>query len=278
MGTSLISSLLEDANWMGMMLPDMAQASVTAATAFGASNLDDIMLLLLLFSRADTRLERWHVVAGQYLGFALLVLASLLGFVSGQLLPHDWIGLLGLVPIWLGMFQVIDNLNGWPDSSDPSLPAAHAGLAQHPTTWLHRLGLPWSQIVAVAALTIANGGDNLGLYVPLFAQANSLQLSTILVVFLLLIGLWCLAAWSLVRAPAVADLIQRYGQPLVPVALISLGLLILAHSQTFANRPLAVVVLAVLMAMAWSVLRQLQSTSTASCGTTPSVEISSPIA
>ena len=244
---------------MGMvLLPEMAQASATAASAFCASNLDDIVLLLLLFSQGKSSRSHWHVVAGQYLGFSLLVLASLFGFVGGRVLPHDWIGVFGLIPVALGVSQFLDILNSLPEGSEDAPPLTDDVLGHPSPEWLRQLGLPWSPMAAVAALTVANGGDNVGLYFPLFAQANPVQLSTILVVFFLLVGVWCLAAWRLVQAPALADLISRHGRQLVPVVLIGIGLLILVESQTFSNRPLAVIVLSALLAMAWSVLRQLQ--------------------
>lgn len=243
------------------LLPEMAGASATAASAFCASNLDDILLLLLLFSGTESRIPRWHVVAGQYLGFSLLVLASLVGFVGGQLLPQAWIGICGLFPIGLGVSQFLDSLNTSDSSCIKRPGSAVASLTESSRLWMRQLGLPCSQMVAVAGLTLANGSDNLGLYMPLFAHTNPVQLTTTLVVFFMLVGVWCLVAWSLVRTPGIADLISRYGQNLVPLILIGIGLLILMESHTFSSRPLAVVVLSVLMAMAWSVLRQLQQLS-----------------
>lgn len=245
-----------------LLLPEMAQASATAASAFCASNLDDIVLLLLLFSGADGKRSRWHVVAGQYLGFTLLVLASLLGFIGGQFLPQEWVGVLGLVPVGLGVSQIIDSINASQRSYGDSLVSTDSSPTENTPMWLPRLGLPCTQMVAVAGLTIANGGDNLGLYMPLFAQSDLLQLSTTLVVFFLLVGVWCLAAWRLLRAPGLADLISRYGQQFVAPILIGLGLLILIESHTFSSRPLAVMVLSALMAMAWPVLRQVQGVAT----------------
>jgi cadmium resistance protein CadD (predicted permease) len=229
---------------------DLISTLATAASAFCASNLDDILVLLLLFSSATTKGLRWQVVLGQYLGFSMLVSASLLGYLGGQLLPATWIGVLGLLPISLGVSQIIDNLE---QADQPCCQSIDASIP----SWLERLGLPAGQAVAAVGITIANGGDNVGLYMPLFARCNGLQLTLTLLVFALMVGLWCAIALRLIQAPAMADLINRYGQPAVPVLLIVLGLVILVDSHTLANRNLTVLVISGLAAMVVSLLRQL---------------------
>ncbi len=240
----------------------IAGASATATAAFFASNLDDIVVLLLLFSGAEGPRGRWPVVAGQYLGFGLLVLASLVGLVGGHLVASPWTGLLGLIPVGLGVSQILDSLkdraDGWlqrPSAgADPLLPATlspghGSGLAA---------GALGARVSAVAALTLANGGDNVGLYMPLFAHADRLQLITTLVVFALLVGVWCLAAWHLVQTPTVALLIQRHGRRAVPWLLIGIGGLLLLQNEVFSDRSPAVLALAALLVMAGSVLRELR--------------------
>src|SRR4051812_38665187 len=76
---------------------------ITAAITFAATNIDDIFILMLFFSQANKEFHLWHIVAGQFLGFTALVLISLLGFFGGLIISRAWIGLLGLVPIILGV-------------------------------------------------------------------------------------------------------------------------------------------------------------------------------
>ncbi|KEF42589.1 MAG: hypothetical protein ER33_04820 [Cyanobium sp. CACIAM 14] len=232
-------------------MQDLTGVLATAVSAFAASNLDDILVLLLLFSAADRRHAAWHVVAGQYLGFAVLVCASLIGFVGGQLLPPAWIGVLGLLPISLGVSQLIDNIG---DADDSVVSTAEASMP----TWLLNLGLPCGQIAAIAGLTVANGGDNVGLYLPLFAGCTAPELGLTLLVFAGMVGLWCALAWRLIQAPGLGALVRRVVQPAVPLVLIGLGLLILLDSHTLADRTLAVLVLCGLAAMSLSLGRQLQ--------------------
>lgn len=241
-----------------LTLPELESALGTSISAFCASNLDDIVLLLLFFSSTGKQHRPAHVVAGQYLGFALLVLASLVGFLGGRILPTPWIGLLGLLPISLGVSQMIDSL----DSAAKDGEAAHsaASVLDHSpsNSWLGRWRLPWPQVLAIAAVTVANGGDNVGLYMPLFAHCTPAQLLITLAVFFVMVGLWCVLAWRLAQAPGLAQLFTQYGQQVVPFVLIGLGILILIDSQTLQHRGLATLALTGIGVMALSLMRQLQ--------------------
>ncbi|HEY9649922.1 MAG TPA: cadmium resistance transporter, partial [Coleofasciculaceae cyanobacterium] len=89
----------------------LGTAFTTGLTAFVATNIDDIIILLLFFAQVDAKFRRRHIVFGQYLGFTLLILASLPGFFGGLLVPHEWIGLLGLLPIVIGITQLVNLRN-----------------------------------------------------------------------------------------------------------------------------------------------------------------------
>src|SRR3989440_7063955 len=69
--------------------------------AFITTNIDNLLLLILVFSQPDFR--KRHIVIGQYLGFIVIIMVSMLGFFGKFLLPLAWIGLLGLVPIIIGI-------------------------------------------------------------------------------------------------------------------------------------------------------------------------------
>jgi cadmium resistance protein CadD (predicted permease) len=94
------------------------------------------------------------------------------------------------------------------------------------------------QTCAVAAVTIANGGDNIGIYIPLFASSSLPQLAIILGVFFLLVGVWCFVAERLARQKAIAPGLTQYGDRIVPFVFIALGLYILVDSETYRLFPL----------------------------------------
>lgn len=191
-----------------------------------------------------------HIVAGQYLGFSLLVLASLGGMVGAMLFPPSWLGLLGLLPVSLGVSSLIALLQ-----ADEAQADGDGGGLLDLQSWN---GWPFAGVLSVAAVTVANGGDNIGIYLPLFAHTSPTGLALTLVVFFLMVGLWCLIAWRLAQAPGLAQLLAQYGCPLVPFVLIGLGVLILVDSHTLDHRGLAAFSLACIGAMALSLARQLR--------------------
>lgn len=206
----------------------------TGLTAFTATNLDDILILMLFFSQVNALFRKRHIVAGQYLGFAALVLASLPSFFGSFLLPRPYIGLLGLVPIAIGISRLI-NSEEENETEQDETPAQ--------TSWFSSFISP--QAYSVAAVTFANGGDNIGIYMPLFASCSWENLTIILGVFFSLVGVWCFAAHQLTQVPAIAENLTRYGNYLVPFVLISLGVLILVDSRTLETPGLAVLALVI---------------------------------
>ncbi|HEY9627082.1 MAG TPA: cadmium resistance transporter [Coleofasciculaceae cyanobacterium] len=203
----------------------------TGITAFTATNLDDILVLMLFFSQVDLLLQRRHIVLGQYLGFATLVLASIPGFFGSFFLPEAWIGLLGLVPIAIGLNRL---LNREEDENDQAVK-----LDSKPSFG----GLLSPQTCGVAAVTLANGGDNVGIYMPLFASCTWESLVIVLGVFFSLVGVWCYVAYRLTQIPAIAEALTRYGNQFVPFVLIGLGITIMTESHTLEDRGLLVIAL-----------------------------------
>lgn len=179
-------------------------------------------------AQANREFRPHHIVIGQYLGFTALLLASLPGYLGGLVIPKPWIGLLGLLPIVMGVKSWLER------DVEPDLPVQTVNLEPITVTrpgfwrsWLH------PRVLGVALVTVANGGDNIGIYVPLFASSNLLQLGIILAVFFLLIALWCGVASALASHPKVALLLSRYAQYLVPLVLMGLGIFILIENGSY---------------------------------------------
>ncbi|TDV36047.1 cadmium resistance protein CadD (predicted permease) [Actinophytocola oryzae] len=171
---------------------------------FVVTNVDDLVLLALFFARGAVV----RVVAGQYLGFGAILAVSVAGALGAGLLPESALPWLGLVPLFLGLraaWQV------WRRRTDDDDDQPDAGPA----------------VLAVAAVTVANGGDNAGVYVPVFAVSGTTGIVVYSVVFLVLLGVWCLAGVFLATRPVVARLLARWGHVVLPVVLIGVGLLIL---------------------------------------------------
>lgn len=218
-------------------------AVLTGITAFCATNLDDILILLLFFTQVGASFRRRQIVTGQYLGFAALVIASLPGFFGGLLFPRPWIGLLGLVPIFIGINRLLGE-NQDEEVEDISPPELNSTKCRN-NLKLSLGDIFTAQTYSVAAITFANGGDNIGIYLPLFASSSWESLTIILGVFFFLVGIWCYIAYQLTKIKIIAENITRYGNFIIPFVLISLGVLILIDSHTLDHRSLTVLVLIV---------------------------------
>lgn len=208
----------------------LLQALVTGVTAFVSTNLDDLIILMLFFSQVDAHFRPRHIVLGQYLGFSLIILASLPGFLGGLILPKQWIGLLGFVPIVIGIHSLLHQ----PTEEVQTV----SQIENH--SWFKRLPIVCTltslippQTYHVSVVTFANGGDNIGIYLPLFTSVNLSSLAVILGVFLLLVGVWCYVAYHLAHHPTIAPLFTQYGKKFVPFVLIGLGLFILLESKSY---------------------------------------------
>lgn len=187
---------------------------------FVSTNIDDIFLVAAFF--ADSRLRNFSVVAGQFLGIGALVLASALAALMALAIPEGWIALLGFVPLFLGMRKLLrlrGDVGRETSNSEEHLVREERKLEPR----FH------SQILAVAAVTVANGGDNLGVYIPLFATAPSAIVAYALI-FAVMTAIWCALAYSLVNNQVVGGQIRRYGQVVLPFVLIALGIHILSDA------------------------------------------------
>ena len=220
---------------------DGALLVARAAGMFAVTNIDDILVLALFFGRgAGHRGVSARVVIGQYLGFAAILVASIAGALGAGVLPRPVIAYLGLLPLLLGIraaWGVWRERHGsdtdGPDAeSGPGAgPDADAGSDSDAGPDGNRGGGP--SVGAVAAVTLANGGDNIGVYVPVFATAGPAGLVGYTVVFLVLVGVWCVVGRFLATRPPVARTLARFGHLLLPVVLIGIGLLILVEGRAF---------------------------------------------
>jgi len=216
-----------------------AGAIIAGITSFAATNIDDIVILMLFFAQVNSTFRRRHIVIGQYLGFTVLIFTSLPGFFGGLIVPKAWIGILGLVPIAIGVSRLVNRDKDEQDEQDVQAMSGEFNRSRADTSVLSILGsLLNPQTFNVAAVTFANGGDNIGIYVPLFASCDLASLGVILTVFFLLIGVCCYIAYRLTGQPAVAHVLTRYGKAIVPFVLIALGVFILIESGTYRLLPL----------------------------------------
>ncbi|MEH1868870.1 MAG: cadmium resistance transporter [Nostoc sp.] len=209
---------------------ELVTAITTGAIAFIATNIDDIVILLLFFSQINTSLRPRHIVAGQFLGFTVLLILSLPGLFGGLVLSKNWIGLLGLLPMSIGISSLV---NQEEDSSKEVVATTEEAEVSTMTSFFS------PQSYSVAAVTLANGSDNVSVYVPLFASSNLESFVVIIGLFFLLLGIWCYGAYKLTHYRVIADILTRYINNFVPFILIGLGAFIVLKSEALSLIKLA---------------------------------------
>jgi cadmium resistance protein CadD (predicted permease) len=179
-----------------------------AVVLFISTDLDDVFVLLVFL--ADPRFRIRQVVAGQFIGIAVLYFVSVVGSRVSLVLPPGVVGLLGLVPITMGLKSAWEL---W-TSSD-----ANAQVS----TENRRSPIGNANITAVFAMTIANGGDNVSVYIPLFAMRSGSNIAIMGVVFGIMTAIWLGLAYWLTRHRAIGTPVRRFTRQLMPFVFIALG-------------------------------------------------------
>jgi cadmium resistance protein CadD (predicted permease) len=184
-----------------------------AAITFAITNVDDLLILSLYFANPGYRTK--SVVLGQYLGIIVIIGISLIGIVLGTLLPQHWISLLGVLPILIGIRALLKLRKHTHDASEePSVPSRY-------------------QFFGVALVTVANGGDNIGVYTPLFAILKVPEIYLYVATFLTLTAVWCGVAYYAVSHPKVSGVFGKYGKRVLPIFLVLLGLYLMKDFATW---------------------------------------------
>lgn len=238
-----------------------------AIAAFASTNIDDALVLVVYFANAAegrNGFRRRHVWIGQIVGFTVIVVVSVVGVFLGSLLPPHYAGLLGFVPLLIGLWRtrewcekgttVDEDDNSDCEASsitksdsisssaaerdiEPALLAsprvheepyhAHQTDVRAPsrTRWMKELCSVHA--LRVAAVTVASGGDNVATYIPLLITYSAGEVVLTVVIFYALLAVWISVAGALASFRVVATTIERFGRFIIPIALILLGLYIL---------------------------------------------------
>ncbi|WP_436651713.1 cadmium resistance transporter [Latilactobacillus sakei] len=193
----------------------MQTAILTGITAYISTSIDYLIILMVIFGSVN-RKERWLVYWGDLLGTSVLVAVSLvLAFILG-FVPQEWLlGLLGIIPVLMGLRLLISG-----ESDDDEVVESQMKKRRN-------------IIMNVAIITIATcGADNIGIYVPIFAQSTVQTLAVILITFFFMLSLFCYVGYLLIKIPKVAEILERYGMYITAIVYIGLGLYIMFESGT----------------------------------------------
>ncbi|HEM5291901.1 TPA: CadD family cadmium resistance transporter [Streptococcus suis] len=196
----------------------MIQNVVTSIILYSGTAVDLLIILMLFFAKRKSRKDIINIYLGQFLGSVSLILLSLLfAFVLNYIPSKEILGLLGLIPIFLGLKVLLLG-----DSDGEAI--AKDGLRKDNK----------NLIFLVAMITFAScGADNIGVFVPYFTTLNLANLIVTLLTFLVMIYLLVFSAQKLAQVPSVGEILEKYSRWFIAVVYLGLGMYILIENNSF---------------------------------------------
>ena len=196
----------------------MIQNVVTSIILYSGTAVDLLIILMLFFAKRKSRKDIINIYLGQFLGSVSLIFLSLLfAFVLNYIPSKEILGLLGLIPIFLGLKVLLLG-----DSDGEAI--AKDGLRKDDK----------NLIFLVAMITFAScGADNIGVFVPYFITLNLTNLIVALLTFLVMIYLLVFSAQKLAQVPSVGETLEKYSRWFIAVVYLGLGMYILIENNSF---------------------------------------------
>ena len=196
----------------------MIQNVVTSIILYSGTAVDLLIILMLFFAKRKSRKDIINIYLGQFLGSVSLIFLSLLfAFVLDYIPSKEILGLLGLIPILLGLKVLLLG-----DSDGEAI--AKEGLRKDNK----------NLIFLVAMITFAScGADNIGVFVPYFTTLNLANLIVALLTFLVMIYLLVFSAQKLAQVPSVGETLEKYSRWFIAVVYLGLGMYILIENNSF---------------------------------------------
>ena len=196
----------------------MIQNVVTSIILYSGTAVDLLIILMLFFAKRKSRKDIINIYLGQFLGSVSLIFLSLLfAFVLNYIPSKEILGLLGLIPIFLGLKVLLLG-----DSDGEAI--AKDGLRKDNK----------NLIFLVAMITFAScGADNIGVFVPYFTTLNLANLIVALLTFLVMIYLLVFSAQKLAQVSSVGEILEKYSRWFIAVVYLGLGIYILIENNSF---------------------------------------------
>ena len=196
----------------------MIQNVVTSIILYSGTAVDLLIILMLFFAKRKSRKDIINIYLGQFLGSVSLIFLSLLfAFVLNYIPSKEILGLLGLIPIFLGLKVLLLG-----DSDGEAI--AKDGLRKDNK----------NLIFLVAMITFAScGADNIGVFAPYFTTLNLANLIVALLTFLVMIYLLVFSAQKLAQVPSVGETLEKYSRWFIAVVYLGLGMYILIENNSF---------------------------------------------
>ncbi|WP_368974141.1 CadD family cadmium resistance transporter [Caldifermentibacillus hisashii] len=196
----------------------MLTTIVSAIVSYIATSIDYIVILVVLFAQVKNRKGGVRdIVLGQYLGFTVLIIISLLASFGIAFIPQQWIGLLGLIPIFIGLKVLFEKDEG--DEEDEEI--------------LESTNRFSNFILSVTVIMLAAGGDNIGVYIPYFTVLNTIELIVTIVIYYIAAAVLLYLCQRVSAVKGISETVEKYEKIIVPIVFLALGIMIMSENGTF---------------------------------------------
>lgn len=181
-------------------MPDLSLVTML----FIGVNLDFFVVLLLLLQKYRFR--------DNFIGYELgMLLVFVISAIAGQLIqtiiPTWAIGLLGLLPIYMGIKGENDDVN------NSSKSTSNGGMT-----------------AVLLMYLISCGADNIAVYVPVLATMTTAAILLTMVYFIVLTALSLILAYLFGQIPIVKYVFERWGSPISRIIYILIGLFVMLNT------------------------------------------------
>ncbi len=171
----------------------MIETVLSSVVVFVATSVDELVVLTTIFAYAERRKAVAQVYAGQLISQVVLLTISVLAASGIETISPEAIGLLGILPIVLGIRILLGG-----DEEDEAQETAN------------RLGSRASFTLTVALIAIGGGGEELAVFIPFLGSLSMPNLVVALVTLLLLLPVWCRVSQRIASIKRIQGWIARY--------------------------------------------------------------------
>ncbi len=185
-----------------------------AAATYVATNLDNLVLLASLLSHY--RNNTAAVVAGYLTCMLILGVVSFWIGTFADYISVESLGLLGLVPIYIGVISLVRLRYGQPKLV----------LMESAVGGLHTV------FVATLITQLSNGVDTIVTFGALFADSKAAADLLIAITLAVMAVIFALVGLYAVQLPAMSDWIKRYAHRVTPFIFIFVGFYVLINTNT----------------------------------------------
>ncbi len=195
----------------------MVEAVLSSVVVFVATSVDELVVLTTIFAYAERRGAVAQVYAGQLISQAALLTISLLAAIGIETVSQKGIGLLGILPIVLGIRILLAG-----DDEDQAQETAS------------RLGSDAGFTLTVALIAIGGGSEEVAVFIPFLGSLATPDLVVALATLMLLVPVWCRVSQAVASIKRIQGWITRYQRIFVPVVFIGLGAFVIVDSGVLA--------------------------------------------